>query len=97
MPTATAVAAAMSKLGIDTAAVAAECQKMSRVPSLLAKVEAAAAELLARMHAEDEVMNQSLGIELCPPQKEVREALAKKELVPIGTDPTTGNTYRPLP
>ena len=27
-----------------------------------------------------------------PPQKEVREALAKKELVPIGTDPTTGNT-----
>ena len=56
MPMAAAVAAAMSKLGLDPAAVAADCQKMSGMPSQLALVEAASATLLARMHAEAEAV-----------------------------------------
>ena len=79
MPMAAAVAAAISELGLDPAAFAADCQKMSVMPPQLAMVEAAAADLLVHMVGKP------------PPPQEVQAALANTTLVPVGTDPTTRN------
>ena len=79
MPMAAAVAAAISELGLDPAAFAADCQKMSVMPPQLAMVEAAAADLLVHMVGK------------LPPPQEVQAALANTTLVPVGTDPTTRN------
>ena len=76
---AAAVAAAISELGLDPAAFAADCQKMSVMPPQLAMVEAAAADLLVHMGGK------------LPPPQEVQAALANTTLVPVGTDPTTRN------
>ena len=76
---AAAVAAAISELGLDPAAFAADCQKMSVMPPQLAMVEAAAADLLVHMVGK------------LPPPQEVQAALANTTLVPVGTDPTTRN------